>query len=150
METLQSTESNVHVHKPTRISRTGRFIDVATIDALSHVTKNGKLHPRSSSEPRSVREKLDASSATDDGNHEVFFNLGHAPGSPLSGARLHLKRNYKLVSENFIVEERSHGGKINQRHSLIHDCHYTGVIHNHNSFSKVALSLCNGLVSFIE
>uniref|UniRef100_H2YPL7 ADAM metallopeptidase with thrombospondin type 1 motif, 6 n=1 Tax=Ciona savignyi TaxID=51511 RepID=H2YPL7_CIOSA len=62
---------------------------------------------------------------------------------------LRLTRNYKLVSQNFIVEERSKGGKIKSRHSKLEDCHYIGVIHNHDSFSKVALSLCNGLQGVI-
>ena len=151
IKTLQYTDSDsvIHVHKPTRTTRKGEFIDVTTFDALSHVAKNRKIRQRRSVEPRNVREKLDANLALKDGNHIVFFDLGHVAGSPLSGARLHLKRNYKLVSENFIVEERSRGGKIDRRHSLIHECHYTGVIHNHDSFSRVALSLCNGMVSSI-
>ena len=67
----------------------------------------------------------------------------------MSGLKLHLKRNYKLVSRSYVVEERSRRGKIVKQHNLVDDCHYTGVIHNHRSFSKVALSLCNGLVSVV-
>ena len=129
-----------------RTSRSGNFVDYATLDSLSHVSDDGKIRRRRSVEERNVHDKLNAASVNADGNHEIFFDLGHATGSPLSGARLHLKRNYKLVSQNFFVEERSLEGKIVARHNLVEDCHYTGVIHNHNSFSKVALSVCNGLV----
>ena len=143
----EDSQITVHTHRPTRTTRHGDHVDIVTIEALSHVSKEGKVRRRRNVPRRNVRDKLDAVSATEDGNHELFFDLGHAEDSPLSGAKLHLKRNYKLVSENFVVEERSRGGKITQRHSLIEECHYTGVIHNHDSFSKVALSVCNGLVS---
>ena len=146
---FQSTDSqiSIHTHRPVRTTRNGKFTHVVTLDGLPQVSSDGKVRVRQTASRRNVRDKLDAVSATEDGNHELFFDLGQAPDSPLSGAKLHLKRNYKLVSENFVVEERSRGGKITQRHSMIDECHYSGVIHNHNSFSKVALSVCDGLVS---
>ena len=149
LDGFRTSESQitVHTHRPTRTTRNGNHFDTVTLDALSHVSSDGKIRRRRSVTRRNVRDKLDAASATEDGNHELFFDLGHADGSPLSGAQLHLRRNYKLVSENFVVEERSRDGKISQRHSMIEECHYSGVIHNHDSFSKVALSVCNGLVS---
>nr|CAB3220001.1 A disintegrin and metalloproteinase with thrombospondin motifs 6 [Phallusia mammillata] len=134
---------------PTRVTRSGDFLEYASLSPLSIHEGAKKLRRRRSLDARDVREELDAASATAEGDHEVFFDLGDAPGTPLSGARLHLKRNYKLVSRNFLVEERSRGGKIVGRHSLVEDCHYKGVIHNHDSFSKVALSLCNGLQGVI-
>ena len=144
---MTESDTFVHTHKPVRTTRSGQFVEFATLDALSHMSSDGTLRQRRSLPFRNVRDRLDAAAATEDGNHELFYDLGHAPGSPLTGARLHLKRNYKLVSENFVVEERSRGGKITKRHNLLEECHYSGVIHNHNSFSKVAVSVCNGLVS---
>ncbi|XP_076815322.1 A disintegrin and metalloproteinase with thrombospondin motifs 6-like isoform X1 [Clavelina lepadiformis] len=152
MDALKSTQDShtiVHSHRPVRTTRSGNFLEFATLNALSHHLSDGTIRKRRSLPPRDVRDELDASSATEDGNHEVFFDLGHSDGSPLSGARLHLRRNYKLVTKNFMVEELGRGGKVSGRHSMVEECHYTGVIHNHDAFSKVALSLCNGLQGII-
>lgn len=65
----------------------------------------------------------------------------------LQQAQLYLKRNYKLISKNFVIEERGRGGKIVNRQNVVSDCHYHGKVRNHNGFSKVALSLCDGVVS---
>ena len=128
--------TSIHTHMPTRTNSYGQFVDFVTLD----------MPVAANAMNRWLKNVID-DSVTDDQNYEVYLDLGDSPGSPISGHRLHLKRNYKLVSKSFIVEERSKGGKIVRRHNWVHDCHYTGVIHNHNSFSKVALSLCNGVVS---
>ncbi|XP_002127703.3 A disintegrin and metalloproteinase with thrombospondin motifs 6 [Ciona intestinalis] len=143
-----SSEATIHTIRPQRIDRNGGFIEFATLDPISS-RSGGKLRKRRSVEATNVLDTLDAAAATADGNHEVFYDLGDAPGSPLSGAKLRLTRNYKLVSKNFVVEERSRSGKIRSRHTKLEECHYVGVIHNHNSFSKVALSLCNGMQGLI-
>ena len=94
-----------------------------------------------------MRDELDAASGTNERRHDVFVDLGSSAGSPLSGALLHLHQNYKLVSRDFVIEEVARNGKVLKKRSFIDDCHYHGVIRNHGGFSKVALSLCNGLVS---
>jgi len=134
--------------RPKRTTRAGGLIEYASLNPPSaHSAESGTLRRRRSLEPRNVQDNLSPADLTADGDHEVFYDIGHAPGSPLSGAQLHLKKNYKLLSQNFLFEERSRGGKIKVRHSMVEDCHYKGVIRNHDKFSRVAISLCNGLVS---
>ena len=133
-----------------RTNRHGQFVDYVSLEILSSNSDNAKMRRPKIAAIRSTGEDINPFSAIEDGNHEVFLDLGDSLDSPLSGHRLHLKRNYKLVSQAFTVEERSKGGKIVRRHNLVSDCHYNGVIYNHNSFSKVALSLCNGVVSVLS
>lgn len=142
------SENDLHVVKLRRTTRSGEFIEYATTDPISEHTAEGHLRRRRSIDESDATENLDAVRMTQDGAHEVFFEIADGlSSSPFAGDRLHLKRNYKLISKDFVVEERSRGGTIMRRHRKLQDCHYTGEIHNHDSYSKVALSLCNGVVS---
>lgn len=136
LKTFNNFNHQAHRVFPRRVTRDGEFVDHVTLGPLATSSSGGIAK-------RNVRENT---LSPDDEHHEVFYDLG-TTGSPLDGAKVHIKRNYNLVSQNFVVEERSRGGKIALRHSDVEECHYTGVIHNHEGYSKVALSVCNGLVS---
>ena len=128
----------VHTHSPIRTTKLGQFVDIVKLDPMQHGHHINL---------RNARDELNSSTAIKDGNHEVYFDLGYSDGSPLSGVRLQLKRNYKLVSQTYAVEEIARERKIRKKHNFLEDCHYNGFIHNHNGYSKAAISLCNGLVS---
>ena len=135
---------------PKRITMHRKFLEYATLDPFSEVRSDGKIRKRRSVDAKQAAEHLNPSKMTADGGHLVYYELnGMDSESYLHKAVLKLRRNYKLVSKNFIVEERGKGGKLMKRHNMVHDCHYTGVVENHEGFSKVAMSLCNGLVIFV-
>jgi len=136
---------------PKRITMHRKFLEYATLDPFSEVRSDGKIRKRRSVDAKQAAEHLNPSKMTADGGHLVYYELnGMDSESYLHKAVLKLRRNYKLVSKNFIVEERGKGGKLMKRHNMVHDCHYTGVVENHEGFSKVAMSLCNGLQGIIH
>lgn len=128
--------TSIHTRFPRRVDRDGEFLSYVNLDStIGKSGDNSKIRRR-----RSVTESL--TSKTDD--HEVFIEMDNM--FDMSKPRFHLKKNYKLVSKNFQLEIRGRGGKIVSRHNEIDDCHYTGTIHNHDGYSKVAISLCDGMV----
>ncbi|XP_039261164.2 A disintegrin and metalloproteinase with thrombospondin motifs 6-like isoform X1 [Styela clava] len=133
----------VHTRFPRRVDRNGNFLSYVTLDAPlgTDSTLNKRVR-------RSAAEHLDAAAVSDDGNHEIYLEMDNVFGMPK--ARLHLKKNYKLVSKSFVFEVRGRGGKIVSRHNNIDDCHYVGNIHNHDGYSKIALSLCEGMQGIIS
>lgn len=129
--------TSIETRFPRKVDKYGNFLSYVKIDSTTENSRdNAKRRSR-----RSVTESL--TSKTDD--HEVYIEMDNM--FDMSKPRFHLKKNYKLVSKNFQLEVRGRGGKIVSRHNEIDDCHYTGTIHNHNGYSKVAISLCDGMVS---
>lgn len=124
---------------PRRVDRNGNFVSYITLDDTLGADEQ---HSR---RRRSAADHLDANEVAQDGNHELFLEMDNVFG--MKKAQFHLKRNFKLVSRSFVVEVRGRSGKLISRDNAIDDCHYVGNIHNHDGFSKVALSLCEGVVS---
>jgi len=140
------------IANPRRVTSDGKHLEYATLNPLSEIRpSDGLIRKRREIQTREANKHLQARETHMDGGHLVFYELGvHDKSSHLHNSRLKLERNYKLVSKNFVVEHRGKNGKIISRHQNISDCHYKGVIHNHSGFSKVAISLCNGMQGIIH
>ena len=89
------SENDLHIVKLRRTTRSGEFIEFATTNPISEHTVNGHLRKRRSIDESDATENLDAVKMTQDGAHEVFFEISKDSLSPFAGDRLHLKRNYK-------------------------------------------------------
>uniref|UniRef100_A0A8C5I8T7 Peptidase M12B propeptide domain-containing protein n=1 Tax=Junco hyemalis TaxID=40217 RepID=A0A8C5I8T7_JUNHY len=111
---------------PIRVDQNGAF--------LSFTVKNPKpSRRRRSTDP--YDQELAAS--------KLFFKLS-AYGKHF---HLNLTLNTDLVSRHFTVEYWGKDGP-QWKHDFLDHCHYTGYLQDQHSTTKVALSNCNGLVTF--
>ena len=136
MAEVESDGASISIQRryPREVDENGNFLSYIRLESANSEEKLVR---------RSKRSVTDFLTSREDG-HEIFIEMDEVFDMPK--ARFHLKKNYRLVSKNFQLEVRGRGGKIIKIHNEVDDCHYTGTIHNYEGYSKVALSLCEGLV----